>query len=109
MFVLDQTAPLVVLNNFGSSEESHVKLMRATFQNMFPAINIKTVKLNDCRRVVLFHYIKEEGVVDMRHYAIKAAPVGISKSVKRILEAKIPDLSRLEVQFYILTCECKVI
>jgi ribosome biogenesis protein SSF1/2 len=53
------TPPLVVLNAFGQSDQSHVKLMKATFQNMFPTINTKTVKLSECKRVVLFHYKKE--------------------------------------------------
>jgi ribosome biogenesis protein SSF1/2 len=90
------TPPLVVLNNFGQTEASHVNLMKVTFQHMFPAINIKTVKLAECRRVVLFHYNREDGSVDFRHYAIRAQPVGISRSVKKILQAKVPDLSKLE-------------
>ena len=90
-------APLVVLNGFGQSEQSHVKLMRAAFQNMFPTINVDNVKLADCRRVVLFHVNKDDETVEMRHYAIKATPVGVSRSVKKILQSKIPDLSKLEV------------
>ena len=89
------TPPLVVLNNFGQAEENHVKLMKATFQNMFPSLNVKTVKLPDCRRVVLFHFKKEDGTVELRHYAIKATPVGISRSIKKVLQGKIPDLSSL--------------
>eukprot|EP00598_Pedospumella_elongata_P005268 CAMPEP_0184980784 /NCGR_PEP_ID=MMETSP1098-20130426/10674_1 /TAXON_ID=89044 /ORGANISM="Spumella elongata, Strain CCAP 955/1" /LENGTH=419 /DNA_ID=CAMNT_0027504265 /DNA_START=86 /DNA_END=1345 /DNA_ORIENTATION=+ len=89
------TPPLVVLNNFSQSVESHTKLMRVTFQHMFPTINIKTVKLSECRRVVLFH-LMEDGNVEMRHYAVRANPVGVSKSVKRIIEAKLPDLGSLE-------------
>ena len=51
--------PIVVTNNFGDvSAPPHVKLMRITFQNMFPAINVSTVKLGDCRRVVLFNLIR---------------------------------------------------
>ena len=91
------TPPLVVLNNFSQSVESHTKLMRVTFQHMFPTINIKTVRLSECRRVVLFH-LTEEGTVEMRHYAVRANPVGVSKSVKRIIEAKLPDLGNLEVE-----------
>ena len=94
--VTDITPPLVVLNNFGQSEESQVKLMRITFQHMFPTINTKTVKLSDCRRVVLYHYHKDEGTVEMRHYAIKAQPVGVSSAVKRILQSRIPNLGDLE-------------
>ena len=92
-----QTPPIVVLNNFGQSEENTVKLMRTTFQNMYPSINVKTVRLSECRRVVLFHMRKEDGLIEMRHYAIRATPVGISRNVKKILQAKIPDLSSLQV------------
>lgn len=37
-----QVAPLLVLNNFGDSNE--MKLMSTVFQNMFPPINIQTVR-----------------------------------------------------------------
>jgi ribosome biogenesis protein SSF1/2 len=96
--ITDITPPLVVLNNFGQSEESQVKLMRITFQHMFPTINTKTVKLSDCRRVVLYHYHKDEGTVEMRHYAIRAQPVGVSTAVKRILQSRVPNLGDLEVE-----------
>ena len=39
--------PLVVLNNFGG--EQHMKLAAIVFQNMFPAINVHTVKLAACQ------------------------------------------------------------
>lgn len=63
---------------------------------MFRTINVKTVKLADCRRVVLFHYHKDEGIVQMRHYAIRANPVGISRNVKKLVQSKIPNLSQLD-------------
>ena len=100
-FFIVTTPAIVVLNNFGSSNDNHVQLMRVMFQNMLPSINVKTVKLSDCRRVVLFHYRKEDGVVEMRHYAIRATPVGVSRSVKKILQGKIPNLSELEVSWTI--------
>jgi ribosome biogenesis protein SSF1/2 len=65
---------------------------------MFPTINTKTVKLSDCRRVVLYHYHKDEGTVEMRHYAIRAQPVGVSTAVKRILQSRVPNLGDLEVE-----------
>lgn len=56
---LYNTAPLVVLNNFGGEGAAtnaditpvppHIKLMRITFQNMFPAVDVVTVRLTDCR------------------------------------------------------------
>jgi len=90
------TAPLVVLNNFGQADEHHVKLMRVTFQNMFPSINVKTMRLSECRRVVLFHYRKEDGLVDVRHFAIRATPVGINRNIKKLLHSRIPDLGKLQ-------------
>lgn len=102
--------PIVVTNNFGdATADPHVKLMRITFQNMFPAINVATVKLSDCRRVVLFNFIRrdekkdgneddeeEDEEVEIRHYAIRATPVGVNRKVRRIIQAKIPNLSKLD-------------
>jgi ribosome biogenesis protein SSF1/2 len=89
---------------------------------MFPAINVSTVKLNECRRVVLFNFIRrdtsevedgngddatnkqdgasndevEDEEVEIRHYAIRAKPVGVDRKVRRLIEAKIPNLSKLD-------------
>lgn len=107
------TAPIVVTNNFtaeGGGDDAltppQVKLMRITFQSTFPAINIANVKLNDCRRVVLFHYLPKEDLVEMRHYAIRATPVGIGRKVKKIVfsnNTKLPNLHKYkDVSDYIL-------
>jgi ribosome biogenesis protein SSF1/2 len=90
-----QQPPVVVTNNFGdATAPPHVKLMRITFQNMFPAINVATVKLADCRRVVLFNMM--DNVVHVRHYAIKATPVGINRKVRRIIQTKLPNLGNVQ-------------
>jgi ribosome biogenesis protein SSF1/2 len=115
-----ESPPVVVTNNFGDvTAAPHVKLMRITFQNMFPAINVSSVKLNECRRVVLFNFIRrdiapkknedenpstsdndendlEDEEVEIRHYAIRAKPVGVDRKVRRLIEAKIPNLSKLD-------------
>lgn len=97
--------PIVVTNNFGDNDSApHVKLMRITFQKMFPAVNVAAVKLSDVRRVVLFDLVKqkdkegnEEEVVDVRHYAIKATPVGVDRKVRKVVRrGKLPDLSNLK-------------
>jgi ribosome biogenesis protein SSF1/2 len=98
--------PIVVTNNFGdaasaASASPHIKLLRITFQNLFPAINVATVKLSDCRRVVLFNLIPDESdpekaVVDIRHYAIKATPVGVNRKVRRLIQAKLPNLHKVQ-------------
>ncbi|GAX11962.1 ribosome biogenesis protein SSF1/2 [Fistulifera solaris] len=104
---LSSNPPIVVTNNFGdAAAPPHVKLMRITFQNMFPATNVSTVRLSECRRVVLFHLLEaqEVGVVDgetrsvvqMRHYAIRATPVGVNRRIRRIVKDKLPNLSKCQ-------------
>ncbi len=103
---LTDHSPIVVTNNFGDvSAPPQVKLMRITFQNMFPAINVATVRLKECRRVILFHMIEDEAEedggetrqrVEVRHYAIKATPVGVNKKVRRLIQTKIPNLNKVQ-------------
>jgi len=108
--------PIVVTNNFGDqTAPPQIKLMRITFQNMFPAINVANVKLKDCRRVVLFHLVEEEDSqnqksssvpgdetpqvqqrIEIRQYAIKASPVGIDRKVRRLIQSKIPNLNKVQ-------------
>ena len=42
-----QDAPLVVMNSFGAEE--HLKLATTLFQNLFPAINVHTTSLKQCK------------------------------------------------------------
>ncbi|CAB9508552.1 Suppressor of SWI4 1 homolog [Seminavis robusta] len=119
---LHQNPPIVVTNNFGdASAPPQIKLLRITFQNMFPAINVASVRLADCRRVVLFHLVDEEVVeeessskdddkttkttttrtvikqrVQIRHYAIKANPVGVNRKVRRLIQSKLPNLNKVQ-------------
>lgn len=88
-----KNAPLVVLNNF-SGEGMHLKLIASTFQNMFPAINLTTVNLSTIRRCLCLNYNATSKTIDLRHYAIKVVPVGLSKGVKKLVQARIPNLSK---------------
>jgi ribosome biogenesis protein SSF1/2 len=98
-----RTQPLVVLNNFADSQGPHVKLMKLVFQNMFPSLDLATVKLSDCRRVVLYHLDEATGSVEQRHYAIRAAPTGLGRSVKRLIQARVPDLGQVhDISDYIV-------
>lgn len=90
-----QQPPLVILNSF-SGEGNHMKLMANTFQNMFPPLNLTTMKLSAIKRCVLFSYNPVTNLVDMRHYAIALVPVGVNKGIKKIVQRKIPDMSKLE-------------
>ena len=98
-------APLVVLNNFldASKSRKFLQIVTVTLQNMFPAIDVASVSLTQCKRVVLFHYHAEDDVISFRHYAIRTTPTGLSRSVKRIVQTRIPDLSRFtDVSEYVL-------
>lgn len=119
------TPPLVVFNNFGSTEQTaedilqnaevassadrnsnsaqqqHVQIIKLTLKHMFPSIDVTTIQLSQCRRVVLCDYNKETGEVDIRHYAIKAQPTGISKNIKKLMtqsSSMVPNLGSLEVR-----------
>lgn len=106
------TPPLLVLNNFGG-EERQIKLLVATFQNLFPPIQVQSMKLSQARRIVLLNYNSATGTIDWRHYLISVRPVGVSKSVRRVVEgsrstsrssrAKLPDLSSTQdISDYVL-------
>lgn len=90
-----QHPPLVILNSF-SGEGNHMKLMANTFQNMFPPLNLTTLKLTSLKRCVLFSYNPVTNLVDMRHFAISLVPVGVNKGIKKIVQRKVPDLSKFE-------------
>ncbi|XP_055325773.1 protein Peter pan-like [Sitodiplosis mosellana] len=88
-------APLVILNNF-TGEGNHLKLMANTFQNLFPTINLPTVNLSTIKRCVLFSYNSVTNLVDMRHYSVSVVPVGLNRSVKKVIMGKVPNLSKCE-------------
>ena len=102
--------PLVVLNGFsaggsmgvegapGSTTDAGalaLQTMQATLQGMFPTINVRTVALKQCRRVVLFHRDKDSGLVEMRHFLIRANPVGASRAVRKLGRSNVPNLGAL--------------
>lgn len=88
--------PLIVLSGFGTGEQ-HLKLTTIMFQNMFPAIDINTVKLSSCQRIVLLNYNKDTKLIDFRHYSIKLQPVGVSRRVRKFVQShKVPDLRSLQ-------------
>lgn len=79
------TPPLLVLNNFGG-EERHLKLLVSVFQNMFPPLHVHSMRLSQVRRVVLLNYNADTKTIDWRHYLISVRPVGVSRSVRRVIE-----------------------
>lgn len=95
---LYNSPPLVVLNNFASPTEDNESwpkysgLLATTFQAMFPSIDVSTVKLKDCRRVLLVNFNEASELVDIRHYYVKAEPIDASRTVKKLIKARVPNL-----------------
>ncbi|KAF3504942.1 hypothetical protein F2Q69_00039985 [Brassica cretica] len=86
----------IVLSGFGT-QELHLKLATIMFQNIFPAIDINTVKLSTCQRLVLLNYNKDTKLIDFRHYSIRLQPVGVSRRLRKFVEKhEVPDLRNLQ-------------
>lgn len=84
-------APIVVLNNFSlPGNPQFVPLLEATFRSLFPTVNVQLTQTAHIRRIVLFQYIPENELVEVRHYYIGAKAVGLSKTVKKLLEGRLP-------------------
>ncbi|CAG5122363.1 unnamed protein product [Candidula unifasciata] len=74
------------------SDSMENKLMNISFKNVFPSINPNTVKINDMRRSVLVNYDPETKCIDIRHYTMKVVPTGVSRTVKKLMRSKLPNL-----------------
>jgi ribosome biogenesis protein SSF1/2 len=118
------TPPLLVLHGFGAAEAAGggggggsggvgaadaLKMARVTLQAMLPSVNPATVRLPDCRRVLLVHHDPATGCLLLRHYLIRARPVGLSRGVGRLLSpggragGELPNLGGLrDVAQYLL-------
>lgn len=97
------TSPLLVAHNFAKANSPHSKLCRVTIEAMFPIIDVTTIKLTNCRRVVLCHRVDDD-LLELRHYLVRANIAGVSKAVRDIVDAKSsPDLSSLkDIADYVL-------
>lgn len=87
--------PILILNNFNAQEKHH-QLMISYFQNMFPPLDVASMKLTEARRVLILSYSKESDKIEWRHYNINVKVTGLSKGIKKILQSNIPDLENLE-------------
>ncbi|KAK9139339.1 hypothetical protein Scep_009020 [Stephania cephalantha] len=93
---LFKNPPLIVLSGFGTGDQ-HLKLTTIMFQNIFPSIDINTVKLSSCQRIVLLNYNKETKLIDFRHYSIRLQPVGVSRRLRKFVQNhQAPDLRTLQ-------------
>lgn len=99
--------PLMIMNGFthdkttcngtGSSKHSdlELKLQASMWRNLFPAFDMESINLNEIKRCVLMNYDSSTGTIDFRHYAIRLKPIGITKTVKKLLVSKkVPNLGK---------------
>ncbi|XP_022770891.1 peter Pan-like protein isoform X2 [Durio zibethinus] len=93
---LFKNSPLIVLSGFAAGDE-HLKLTTTMFKNIFPDIDINTVKLSSCQRIVLLNYNKDTKLIDFRHYSIRLQPVGVSRRIRKFVQNhQVPDLRNLQ-------------
>lgn len=90
-----QYPPLIILNNFGSKSEANT-IQSALLSNMFPAIDVQNIHLADCRRILLLTLDSDTNEIYLRHYVVNASPVGLTKSVKKIIKGQTPNLHNVE-------------
>lgn len=70
--------------------------MATTLQNMFPTINLASVNLSTIKRCVLFSFNPVTKLIDMRHFAVTVTPVGLNRSVKKVILGKVPNLANCD-------------
>ncbi|KAI4341681.1 hypothetical protein MLD38_026375 [Melastoma candidum] len=93
---LFKNPPLIVLSGFGTGDQ-HLKLTTVMFQNIFPAIDVNTVRLTSCQRIVLLNYNKDTKLIDFRHYSIRLQPVGVNRRIRKFVQNhQVPDLRNLQ-------------
>lgn len=52
--------------------------------------------MSTIRRCVCLNYNTTSKTIDFRHYAIKIVPTGLSRGVKKLVQAKVPNLSKCQ-------------
>lgn len=80
------------MNNFNPStstspeETNQLNLLTTTFRNLFPQIKIHDIQLVQTRRIVLLSYNPVTKTIDFRHYLITVKPIGVSKTIRKLME-----------------------
>ncbi|KAK7264119.1 hypothetical protein RJT34_31723 [Clitoria ternatea] len=93
---LFKNSALIVLSGFVSGDPP-LQLTTNMFQNIFPTIDVKTVKLPSCQRILLLNYNKDTKLIDFRHYSIRLQPVGVTRRIRKLVQShQVPDLRNLQ-------------
>jgi hypothetical protein len=91
-FSLTFRDPLVILNNF--SENTQIKMIGRSLQEMFPPINPEKLKPERLKRVICFSYNSNKKMIYFRHYKIVIHEAGVNNSFAKLLTQKSLDLSK---------------
>eukprot|EP01129_Flabellula_baltica_P008164 TRINITY_DN3221_c0_g1_i1.p1 TRINITY_DN3221_c0_g1~~TRINITY_DN3221_c0_g1_i1.p1 ORF type:complete len:409 (+),score=124.54 TRINITY_DN3221_c0_g1_i1:31-1257(+) len=83
-----KTVPLLILSGFSQEDSKENELIKVTFKELFPALNIDKINLDECKRVVLLHLDRETGTIHFRHYVITTNIYGLNKSIKSVVKKK---------------------
>ncbi|TYI76532.1 hypothetical protein E1A91_D06G083000v1 [Gossypium mustelinum] len=95
-FKIHEYSLAIVLSGFAAADEQ-LRLTTMVFKNIFPDIDINTVKLSSCQRIVLLNYNKNTKLIDFRHYSIRLKPVGVSRRIRKFVQNyQVPDLRNLQ-------------
>lgn len=73
----------------------HIGRPREHSAGAVPAF-LSQVNLNTIKRCLLINYNPDAQELDFRHYSIKVVPVGASRGMKKLLQEKFPNMSRLQ-------------
>lgn len=89
-------APLLVMSGFGKEDDKGTETARiisVMLQSIFPPINVNSISLPQCKRVVLFSLTKGEAVeghpaplqIEFRHYEIATRQRNVNKAVRTFM------------------------
>ncbi|KAL0222337.1 hypothetical protein RCL1_002191 [Eukaryota sp. TZLM3-RCL] len=88
-------APLLVLSGFGSSsslDSNVLTLVSTSFQQVLPSINLNSIKLTDCKRIMLVHKTTED-MIEIRHYSVSSTVQSKSTVINKLSRNVLPKVN----------------
>ncbi|CAG0894678.1 unnamed protein product [Darwinula stevensoni] len=86
--------PLLILSGL-SEDINHELLMAKAFQNLFPPLSIPKMEVKKMKRVLLIHKDAESGELELRHFAVRLAPVA-GRPIKKLTSNHVPNLAKYD-------------
>ncbi|KAL0219677.1 hypothetical protein P9112_005330 [Eukaryota sp. TZLM1-RC] len=83
--------PVLVMSGFstGNIDSAALELMSTTFQQVLPPLDVSTVKLSQCKRVLLVHKTPDDQV-EIRHYSIASTKPSSSRILSSLAKNSLP-------------------